>query len=671
MTAIQKPTDATERAPARLLAALLLLAGVLIGVSPLVGVVATADGSPTRAVTIAAFTAVLPGVLAVGLAVTRPLLGLAATAGAGLIGVARLFADLAVLTETDGVTRPELFYETTDRARPFATTAGGWLLLAADLLMVVVGVLAAGRLARASAEEVGPDGNDLFGSTPGATGSPEAFGDPSMDSPDGPDGIVASGFRGPPERPADDALVALSGPPQGRIGRNLPMIGVGFLGAILLMIGALETPYTGGYLALRVLPLGSSLTGVLAAVLLPMLAAVSVVVAAALTRPLALALLSGTALAAAVPPLTALVAVLTGAPTSVSPSVWWGLTGAVVLASAGLLARRRSSQSDWPDDDGRPPPPLMTAAAGILAVLAAVSSFAASRTALLQVNGTSPDDAAAALLAPVGPRFLIAAVPVAAAGVLLLVPPSARIGRAAAGVVWAGTVYAVAQALALRSKVVGSADNPLNADLPQELRRTWTAGPGLWLGVVAVVLAVAAALLAAVTARRAEQASLQVVLDDSVDRSRSIRTWTASGVTILTVIASALPAYSVGLTRSSTLLLGYDLDTWGVWAVALAVVGAVWAASLTRRPAVAVTYPLAAAAVVVQPLIVPGPVRDASGFAWGPGLWAGGILLIALIAAAPVFAAAARRVSTLDVATWARDLPDAVTADVTRQSKGG
>ena len=664
MTTNPNPADVTERASARLLAGLLLLAGVLIGVCPLIGVVTTADGSPTGAVTIAAFTAMLPGLLAVALAFTRPTLGLAATAGAGLIGLARLFADLAVLTEADVVTRPELFYETTDRARPFGAAAGGWLLLTADVLMVVVGALAAGRLARVNAEDSGSGPEPLFGSVP----------EPATDANDPAGSAAEHGAETGGEQGVDASVAALSRPPGGRLGRNLPMIGVGFIGAILLMIGALETPYSGGYLTLRVLPLGSSMTGVLAAALLPMIAAVSVVVAAALPRPVAAALLSGTALAAAVPALTAIVAVLAGAPTSVTSSVWWGLAGAVVLASAGLLARRRSSSIDRSDGDGGAPSPVFTLAAGALALLAAASAFVASRTALLQVNGAAPDDAAAAVLAPAGPRFLVAAVPIAVVGVLLLVPPTARIGRAAAGVVWAAPVYALAQALALRSLVVASADNPLNANLPEEVRRTWTAGPALWWGVVAVVLAVATAVLAVITARRVADASLQVVIDDPVDRSSSVRVWSAAGLTILTVVAYALPVYSVGLTRSSTLFVAFDLDTWGIWAVALAVIIATWAATATLRPAVAAGYLLAAAVVAAVPLIVPGAVRDAPGFAWGPGLLAGGVLLIALVAAAPVFAAAARRVRTVDVAIWASAAAsDGVTAIVPgtiRVSKG-
>ena len=650
MTSASNRSDAGERAPARLLAGLLLLAGVLIGVCPLIGVVTTADGSPTGAVTIAAFTAVLPGLLAVALAVIRPTLGLAATAGAGLIGLARLFGDLAILTETDGVTRPELFYETTDRARPFATTAGGWLLLAADVLMVVVGVLAAGRLARAGAEDSGTGPEPMFGSAP----------DPAFAAESPAEAITGAGEG----TRADDSVLALTRPPEGRLGRNLPMIGVGFLGAILLMVGALETPYSGGYLALRVLPLGASLTGVSAAALLSLLAAVSVVIAAALPRPVAAALLAGTALAAAVPPLTAVVAVLAGAPTSVSSSAWWGLAGAVVLASAGLLARHRGSTVDRSDGDGDgdgdgdAPSPMLTLAAGGLTLLAAVAAFAASRTALLQVNGAVPDDAAAAVLAPAGPRFLVAAVPLGVAGVLLLIPPTARIGRAVACIVWAAPVYALAQALALRSLVVASADNPLNADLPAEVRRTWTAGPGLWWGVVAVALAVAAAVLAVITARQVEEASLQVVVDDSVEQSRLVRGWTAAGLTVLTVVSCTLPVYSVGLTPSSTLFVGYDLDAWGIWAVALAVATASWAATLTRRPAVAAGYLLAAAGIAAVPLIVPGAIRDAPGFAWGPGLWAGGALVVGLLACVPVFAADARRVRTLDVATWSTGMPE-------------
>ena len=69
-----------------MLSGLLLVAGVLIGLSPLIGVVTAGDGSPTTASVAAAFVAVLPGVVALILAIRRSVLGLAATAGAGALG---------------------------------------------------------------------------------------------------------------------------------------------------------------------------------------------------------------------------------------------------------------------------------------------------------------------------------------------------------------------------------------------------------------------------------------------------------------------------------------------------------------------------------------------------------------------------------------------------------
>ena len=231
------------------LAGLLLAAGVLVGLSPLLGVVVTADASPTTAATVAAFVAVLPGVLAVVLAVRRPLLGLAATAGAGVIGLVRLLTDLAVVTEADRITRPELFAETTDRARPFSAGAGGWTLVAADVLWLVVGVLAAVRTAALVSGVTGSRSDVIFGGFDDAASDRSAAGPGNKADTDGP--AVAA---------------ALSEPQPGRRPLNLPMVSVGFVGSVLLMVGALGSPYSGGYLALRVLPFGSSMTGLLAAV---------------------------------------------------------------------------------------------------------------------------------------------------------------------------------------------------------------------------------------------------------------------------------------------------------------------------------------------------------------------------------------------------------------------
>ena len=354
MTSPEAIAESGQRRAALVLAALLLAAGLLVAVGPLIAVVTTADGSPVRSFPVAAAMAMLPGLLAVILALRRPSLGLAATAGAGIVGVVRLLADLAVLSDTDAVTRPELFVETTDRARPFAVGAGGWLLLTADLLMLTVGIAAGSRLGAALGSTADAEPDDIFGPPrvpPGSTLTGER-GAPPDGAPMG--SMVPMGPIGEPAAEDPGSVVALSTPLPGRLSMNLPMLAVGFLGAILLMAGALDIAYSGGYLGLRILPLGSSLTGVLAAALIALVAAVMVVVAASLPRRTAQALLAGTALAAAVPFLTAIVAVLSGAPTGLSGAVWWGLAGALILAAAGLLARRGPTAVTPSAGDGAP-----------------------------------------------------------------------------------------------------------------------------------------------------------------------------------------------------------------------------------------------------------------------------------------------------------------------------
>ena len=82
MTSPEPAAEAAQRGPALVLASLLLLAGVLIPLSVIIGMVNTADSSPTTTSVLAAAVGVLPGVLAVALALRRPVLGLAATAAA-------------------------------------------------------------------------------------------------------------------------------------------------------------------------------------------------------------------------------------------------------------------------------------------------------------------------------------------------------------------------------------------------------------------------------------------------------------------------------------------------------------------------------------------------------------------------------------------------------------
>ncbi len=645
--------DPGERRAALVLSALLLLAGVLVGVSPLLGVVDTADASPTTAVALAALAAALPGLLAVGLVVRRAVLGLAATAGAGVIGVVRLLTDVAVLSEPDRVTRPELFAETTERARPFTAGAGGWVLVLADVLWLTVGVLAAIRLARQVAPARDESDERIFsGPEPDPVHAVPRDTDirPAEIRPGeiGPGEISTAGIRTAEVSTAEvgdaksfdgtEVAAALSRVSPGRRSLNMPMVLVGFLGAVLLMVGALGTPYSGGYLALRVLPFGSSLTGLIGAALLGFVAAVVVVIAAALPTSIGRALLHGTALAAAVPGLTAVLAVLLGAPTSLSPVVWCGLLGALVLALAGLLSRRAADPAGARDPDGSPPPGWMTIGTGVLALLAAAALVGAGSTPLLYLDGAAPDGVAGGALLPAALPQLVAAAPMAVAGALALVPSLAALGRAAATVVWAGAVYAFGQALLARSLVLSTTGDSTGTG------HSWTTGPGQWFSVLGTIAAGAAAVLAVLTMRRVEQASPAIVDDATLAAARSVRLWPAVGLTALIVVGLSLPAHSDLTGSGPGLWHGYDLDTWGVWALAIGGIIGVWAAALTHRPGAAAAWLVASAAVVGQSLIVPPAVRAVAGFGWGAGLWVAAVAVVSLLVAAPFFAKIAQRV---------------------------
>jgi hypothetical protein len=615
------------------LAALLLLAGVLVGLSPAIGIVVTADGSATSAATAAAFVAVLPGLLALGLTGHRTLGGLAATAGAGVIGVVRLLTDVGILTAADAVIRPELFAETTDRARPFTLGAGSWLLIAADVLWLTVGVLAAIRLAAATqVGGLGAPTDVIFG---GPDSSATVNPTPALDT------RQSAGAQ--PNSAASTTVVGQAlGTDQQLTGRalNLPMVCVGSVGALLLMVGALGTPYSGGYLSLRVLPFGSSMSGLVAAALLGFLTAIAVLVAGALPRPLAQAFLMGTALAAAVPSLTAVAAVVTGAPISLSPVVWCGLLGAAIVASAGWLAGGRGVRVLSGDTDDAPPAHWLTIGTGAAALLAAAALFGAANSALLYLDGSPPDDTVGAALSPAGPPLLVAAIPLAIAAALALIRPVAELGRTAVAVVWAGAVYAFGQVLLATSLVLSTAGDASTTG------HIWSSGPGQWLTWVGTGLALVAAVLAGVTARRASQASLDIVDDASLEQARNARRWPAVALTVLIVLALSLPIHRSLTGSSSTLVNGYDLDTWGLWALAIGSIGAVWAAALTRRAGAATTLLVAAAALVAQPLFVSADIRSVPGFELDIGFWVGIATVVVLVLTAGYFGRVAGRVRT-------------------------
>ncbi len=590
------------RADALTAAAALALAAVVTALVPVIGAVRAADGAPLWFAPGALWITLLPAVLVAVLAMVRPVAALAVAAGAGVMGAARLLADLPVLTAPDALARPDLFVETTDRSLPLHPAAGGYLLLAADLITIGAGVLAAVRLSGRLSFQRG-------------------------DGPDAIDGAEAGG--------ADETG-------GGRPRRHYLLTLNGFVAVPLLALAALGVPYQGGYLAARYLAAGVPLAGMLGALLLAVLVATAVLVAGTLPRPIAVAVLGGAALGACLPYLVALVAVVS-APVELSGTVWIGLIGGLVLVAAGLLTSVRSVSAI--DDDGAvpaAPSPLVSNLAGAAALLAAGLAVLAALMPALDAGGledllTLVDGSPI----PGSTLFAAAAVPLAIAAGLSLVPVTRRAGRAALMVVWAALVPAMTLAVQVLS------DDGLAAARDADLVAV---GPGTWFGVAALVVAVLAAVLAAIAASRAAEADAAVPDDESVAAARGFSLPVAVALGALAVVADCLPVYgTAGQIQGPTILQGYTVQAWGAWAVLLAAIGAVAAAAVTRHRWVVLACGVAAAGVQAVRLVVPASVPEAAGFGLRPGAVVQAVLIVALLGGAVALAARAARIRTVYV----------------------
>jgi hypothetical protein len=346
--------------------------------------------------------------------------------------------------------------------------------------------------------------------------------------------------------------------------------------------------------------------------------------------------------------------------------VWLGLIGAVLLAAAGVLATVRMVRLAGPEADPASASPVsaspdlaspdlaapdlaspafaspvvatLAGVAGLLAAALAVVAFllppldAGGLESLLVLSAGSP--------VPGATLFVAAAVPLAVAAVLALVPPTAAAGRAALMVVWVAVVPAVTVVLeSLGDDGISTA----------RLMGLVSIGSGTWCGIAALVVAAAAAVLAAVTARRIAQASTSVADDESVAAARKITVPIAIGLGVLALVASCLPVYgTAGQLQGPTVLRGYAVQAWGVWAALIVTVAAVGAAAVTRSRWGALAAGLAAAAVQAMRLVVPQGVTHASGFGLRPGAVVQAVLVLALIVGGVLLAVRAGGVRDLD-----------------------
>ena len=443
--------------------------------------------------------------------------------------------------------------------------------------------------------------------------------------------------------------------------RNNVMMILGLLGALMLTVGALGLPYAGGYLAARFLPPSVGVAGLVGALVLAVIAATAVLVAGTLPRSLAVALLGGTALGGALPLLVALVAVAS-TPTNLTPTVWIGLAGAAILTLAGFLARVRlldvgSGEGAGLGPDGeagpvRPPSRALNVAIGIAAVVAGGLSVAAyflppinagGLEDLLFLTDGSP--------VPGSTAFAAAAVPLLIAGVVALVPRIGAAGRGGATLGWAGVVFAVTGTL----EVLG--DDGLSTARAIGLI---SIGAGLWCGIAAAGAATVVAILATVSLARASDSADTVDDDDSVGAARSASAPVAVVVALIAFLASCLPTFATsGQISSPTILRGYAVDTWGVWAILLATIGALIAATLADRPVLVLGLLLGAALVAAVRLVIPAHVEAAAGFGLRPGYVLQAVLVVALAAAALLIARNAARIVRVPVDTYGSVFLDA------------
>lgn len=648
-------------------AALLLAAGGLVaGLAAVVGAVAADVPAAAGAATPAAFVVLLSGLVAVALTAVRPLVGAAFSAGAGVIGVARLLADLFVVLQPASVARPELFYPRDGRAYPVAFSAGSLLLIAGDGLMIVAGGLAARAVASAVRDRV----EDLGSARTGPLPFPDV--DDDQD---------------------DDSVPT----------KNVPMLAVGFVAVAVLGFGAAQLPYQGGYVEARQSLPGTDLGSVLTPFLLVLICLGAVLLAGTLPRAPATGLLAGTAVALAVPTLTAYAAALDGAPVDIAgPAVLVPL-GALVLVVVGRLTRVR--WIDDPDSTDTSVPPDMTdtdtgiadafdggmahavrpsgtwgTVSALLTLTSGALALTASVSPILRLNGVALGNGRTELPVPIdgvpaltrgafGWPFLVAGVLLLVAGLIgalgradrfvrLDLSAVARAGKAATGVFWVLPVIApAAPILALQSLGRAADQTQVYVDRgvidPASVDR-WTSGPGLWVGVLAGLLAMIAAVVAAVALRREQQEDVTADDDGAADAARGPRG--VIGVVVLAagIATLAVPTFHLGAAAGPA-FFSLSGHSWTIWLMFGAVVIAALTGTFARYASVACSMLAAAALLLATRLWPAADVSAAAGFRTAAGAVIAVVVVVVLLGCAAATALVVRRV---------RDAPAALqTAD--------
>lgn len=537
---IDRSTSATGARPRWLPALAVLVLSVLAAVlGRFVPVVTTADGSSAAPAVGTGWIIALPLVVALIMTTICGDGTLGVIAGAGAVAVGRLLSDVGLFLSPDAVLRPELLGVSSVSAFPLTATTGASLPVGADLLAVAAAVLAARHVL---------DGLDL----------PD-LGAPTTDVRDRP-----------------------------RAFRVTPATAAGLVAVVLVIAASLGVQYASPVPIVRPLGLADiGLFGAAGAVAGGLVLCLVAVVGPALSPRSARGVFLGAGAAAAVAPLTALLA---GGDTRPSGLAWLGVAGAVLLALTGLLvrdpaARVKAGADDLttvPRDDARDAdgggPGTLTRLGPVVAAVVALLAGGAALLAYREPQATTLLGEQPASFDAAGAAFLPAAVVLLGVGVLALLPPTAAIGRIALRLGWLPVVAAVLITLEFSASSIWVSSAVFTSG-------GVTRAAGSWWGLAAAGLAVVAAVLAAVVDAELADRDTGAGLDpaDESGALRRLRTGTAWVLTVLIVLACAVPVFGANDRPSAALFAaGSRVDTYAAWLLAVGLVAGCWAGCLSR-----------------------------------------------------------------------------------------
>ena len=261
----------------------------------------------------------------------------------------------------------------------------------------------------------------------------------------------------------------------------------------------------------------------------------------------------------------------------------------------------------------------------------AVLALAAAGCALLgyaRPQAVSALGASTTSIDAAGAAYLPAAVLVGVAGILTAVAPTARAGRLALTVVWAGAFAALLTASDFTSSSIW-VSNAVIADgaVQRSNGSSW--------GLAATALAVLAAVSAAVVSARRAEADRAGEYGVLTGRRQAV----ALSLTLLAVLAYAMPVFSANGRTSATLFqLGSRVDGYGSWAALLTVVAAVWIAARPGDRVRTTALLVASAGLVATRVLLTPAVQHQLGFGIEVGFWVSMVLAVLLLIAAPELA---------------------------------